>query len=107
MADPLDLDRLREASQFQMQCADFLAIAEAQHTRRWETIQQVIVDAGNQYAAMRIDAIEARLQEEGAPLWFSVALTLFVTLVPFQAITGMFLERLAGSTEKLLTRASR
>jgi hypothetical protein len=107
VADPLDVKGLRQASQLQMQCADFLAVAEAQHARRWETLRRVIEDAGKQYAAMRIDAIEERLQEEGAPLWFSVALTLFVTLVPLSAITGKFLGGLAGATEQLLTRGSR
>src|SRR5690348_8910281 len=90
-----------------MQCADYLAIAESQHTRRWEAMRRVIEDAGKQYASMRIDVIEERLQEEAAPFWFSVALTLFVAVVPMANLTERFFGRLTGATTKLLTDGSR
>jgi hypothetical protein len=107
MADPAELEVFREASQYQMQCSDYLAVAETLQTRRWELLRRVIEDAGKQFTSMRIDVVEERLQEEGSPIWFSVALTIFVAAFPLSNLTEVFFKRLTGATEKLLLGAER
>src|SRR3954447_4459230 len=107
MADPAELDDFREAFQYQMQCSDYLAVAETLQTRRWELLRRVIEDAGKQFTSMRIDVVEERLQEEGSPIWFSVALTIFVAAFPLSNLTEVFFKRLTGATEKLLLGAER
>jgi hypothetical protein len=107
MADPTEFARLREATQFRLQCLDFMAEGEGRQNRRWEVLRRVVENAGKQFTSMRIDMVEERMTEEGAPLWFSVVLTLAITFIPVQSLTTQFLEHLTEGLGKLLTRSGR
>jgi hypothetical protein len=104
MAPPTAVELLRQATQLQVQCSDFLAEAEAEQRKRWEILRRVIEDAGKQYTAMRLDVIEEQQMDESAPLWLSVVITVAIALIPMQAITVAFFEKVSEATAKLLTR---
>jgi hypothetical protein len=105
MADaPTEVEVLRRATQLQMQCSDFLAESEAEQRKRWEILRRIIDDAGKQYTAMRLDMIEEQQMDEGAPLWLSVVITVAIALIPMEAITAGFFEKMSEATAKLLTR---
>jgi hypothetical protein len=104
MAAPTEVELLRQAIQLQIQCSDYLAEAETAQRERWELLRRVIEDAGKQYSAMRLDAVEERQMDEGAPLWFSVILTVAVSFIPLHALTVRFLEGMTEHTQNLLTR---
>src|SRR5262245_26221029 len=105
MADSVEL--LRQATQLQMQCSDYLAESEAMQRCRWDRLHQCAELAGDQFMTMRIDVVEERLRDQGAPAWLSVIIGLTVSLLPVTAMTSSFISVLTGSTQKLLTRSSR
>jgi hypothetical protein len=107
MAAPTEVELLRQAMQLQTQCLDSLAEAETAQRERWELLRRVIEDAGKQYSAMRLDAVEDRQMDEGAPLWFSVILTVATSFIPFHAVTAGFFETLTEHAEKYMTRKLR
>ncbi|MGE0094552.1 MAG: hypothetical protein AB7M05_15935 [Alphaproteobacteria bacterium] len=104
MAPPTPVELLRQATQLQVLCSDFLAEAEAEQRKRWEIMRRVIEDAGKQYTAMRLDILEEEKMDESAPLWLSVVITVAIALIPMEAITVAFFEKMTEATTKLLTR---
>lgn len=104
MADPTEVEVLRQATQLQMQCSDFLAEAQAEQRKRWDLLRRVIEDAGKQYTAMRLDVLEEQQMDEGAPLWLSVVITVAIALIPMEAITVAFFESMSNATAKLMER---
>ena len=91
MADPTEIELLREATQLQTQCSDHLVDAEEMQRQRWVLLRRIIEDAGKQFTQMRLDAVEEGLNDEGAPLWFSVIVGVGLTLFPVELATTKFI----------------
>jgi len=82
------------------------AIADIQN-QRWQHIIQVVNLAGDQYATMRLDAIEESMRDKGAPIWLSAVFALLVSFIPVTAVSNLFLSKLAAGTQRILTRSDR
>jgi hypothetical protein len=106
MAAPADL--VTELRQLERECSNYLQDTELTQRQRWELLRRVVEDAGKQFIAMRIDALEERQRtDEGAPLWFSVVMIVVVAAIPMEAITVAFFQKLAGSAEVLVDLTNR
>lgn len=99
------LQQLREAGRIRDDALRYLAETEEMQGQRWERLSQVVDDAAWQYISMRVDSVEERLRDQGAPLWLSGIIIVGVTLIPVSALTGTFLLALTKSSQKLLKRA--
>src|SRR5262245_270907 len=107
MANPTEVELLREATQLQMQCSDYLNETQKMQSERWGLLRRVIEDAGKQYTQMRIDAVEERLTDEAVPLWFSVLLIVGLTVVPYHVVTTGLFTALTTSLQKAFRRSDR
>jgi len=105
MADPAE--ELAELTKLQNAILDLLDDELTEQRDRWGVMREMIDNACLTLTTLRIDAIEARLNDQGPPLWLSCLLTLAVTLIPVTAMSGLFMLAVTQTTQRLLTNADR
>src|SRR5688572_12534164 len=85
------VQQLRLVHRLEKEAERALMDTETMQGRRWELLRRVAGYAGDSYTAMRIDVVDERLRDQGAPTWLGAMLTIGVTLIPVTALTGGFL----------------
>jgi hypothetical protein len=102
MADPTELERMREARKLANTARDYLQQTERLQQQRWHELEAVVDSAITNFLSMRIGALEQR-NDDALPQWFSIILTVGVTLLPVSAWSTLLLSALCTGTQKLVT----